>query len=330
MYENNSQSLKMKYRRLGKTGFLVSEIGFGAWGIGGVTPGPTSYGETDDLTSLSALETAIDCGINFFDTSNIYGHGHSENLLGQAFAHRREQVIIATKAGFIDFESQPDFTAGAIKKSLEGSLSRLRTSYVDLLQLHNPSAQWLKDHPTTLKALSTLLSEGKVKAIGISVKRPEDAFSLLDLFPFQSIQANFNMMDIRVITSGLLKKISATGIGLIARTPLAFGFLAKSMTGEEVFDAQDHRSRWSRTQIQTWANGANDLLACCEESQHVSPAQIAIRYCLSYQQVSTTIPGMLTPEEVKLNSAASFAGGLAHQECADIEAIHNGRSFIIE
>ena len=320
----------MRYRQLGKTGFSVSEIGFGAWGIGGATPGPTSYGETDDKVSLAALEAAVDCGINFFDTSNIYGNGHSEIMLGQAFSHRREQVIIATKAGFVDFESQPDFAADAIRKSLEKSLERLRTSYVDLLQLHNPSAQWLKDHPTTLKALSALLTEGRVKSVGISVKRPEDAFSLLDLFPFQSIQANFNMMDVRVVSSGLLKKIDETGIGLIARTPLAFGFLARHMTGEEVFDTQDHRSRWSRAQIRAWAIGASDLLACCEESQRATPAQVAIRFCLSYPQISTTIPGMLTPEEVKFNSAASVAGTLSPDACAAIEAIHKRRSFLID
>jgi aryl-alcohol dehydrogenase-like predicted oxidoreductase len=204
----------MKYRQLGKTGFSVSEIGFGAWGIGGATPGPTSYGETDDNVSLAALEAALEFGINFFDTSNIYGDGHSEKLLGQAFSHKRKQVIIATKAGFVDFKSQPDFTAVAIKKSLEQSLDRLKTNYVDLLQLHNPSAEWLRSNPSTLKVLSTFLAEGKVKAVGISVKQPEDAIPLLELFPFESIQANFNMMDIRIITSGLLKKIADTGIGL--------------------------------------------------------------------------------------------------------------------
>jgi aryl-alcohol dehydrogenase-like predicted oxidoreductase len=320
----------MKYRQLGKTGFSVSEIGFGAWGIGGATPGPTSYGETDDNVSLAALEAALEFGINFFDTSNIYGDGHSEKLLGQAFSHKRKQVIIATKAGFVDFKSQPDFTAVAIKKSLEQSLDRLKTNYVDLLQLHNPSAEWLRSNPSTLKVLSTFLAEGKVKAVGISVKQPEDAIPLLELFPFESIQANFNMMDIRIITSGLLKKIADTGIGLIARTPLAFGFLAIPMTGEEVFDSQDHRSRWSRAQIRAWANGARDLLACCEESQRATAAQVAIRFCLSYPQISTTIPGMLTPEEVKINSLASTAGVLSPYACEAIEAIHNERSFLID
>jgi aryl-alcohol dehydrogenase-like predicted oxidoreductase len=102
------------------------------------------------------------------------------------------------------------------------------------------------------------------------------------------------------------------------------------MTGEEVFDSQDHRSRWSRAQIRAWANGARDLLACCEESQRATAAQVAIRFCLSYPQISTTIPGMLTPEEVKINSLASTAGVLSPYACEAIEAIHNERSFLID
>ena len=109
----------MNYRQLGSTDLRVSEVGFGAWGIGGLTPGPTSYGKTDDMTSLAALESALALGINFFDTSNVYGYGHSERLIGQAFSHKRQQIIIATKAGFVDYESPPDFSANAILKSVD-------------------------------------------------------------------------------------------------------------------------------------------------------------------------------------------------------------------
>jgi aryl-alcohol dehydrogenase-like predicted oxidoreductase len=319
----------VNYRQLGSTDLRVSEVGFGAWGIGGLTPGPTSYGKTDDMTSLAALESALALGINFFDTSNVYGYGHSERLIGQAFAHKRQQIIIATKAGFVDYESPPDFSANAILKSVDSSLTRLNTDYIDLLQLHNPSADWLKEHPDTLLALSRLQDEGKVRYLGISVKQPSDAFELLELFSFQAVQANFNMLDIRVLESGLLQKLNDSGAGLIARTPLAFGFLAGALTGEETFSPQDHRSRWPREQTRLWALGAQELLAGCKESLESPCHEVALRFCLSYPQVSTTIAGMLTPAEVARNAAASEAGPLSRKSCEYVEATHRTRQFLL-
>jgi aryl-alcohol dehydrogenase-like predicted oxidoreductase len=319
----------VKYRQLGTSGLAVSEIGFGAWGIGGATPGATSYGVTNDKTSLAALESALVAGINFFDTSNVYGHGHSERLIGQAFSHRRNKVVIATKAGFVDYQRNPDFSANAITKSIASSLERLNTDYIDLLQLHNPSADWLKLNPETLIELSRLQGDGKIRAVGISVKRPEEAFGLLELFPFQSVQANFNMLDIRVVTSGLMEKLSDLGIGLIARTPLAFGFLAGVLTGDEIFPPEDHRSRWPREQFKLWAGGAIDLLACCKESFESPAYEVALRFCLSYPEVSTTIAGMLTPNEVASNVLATQAGSLSLQSLAQIQALHQKRHFLL-
>ena len=127
----------MNYRSLGRTGLVVSEIGFGAWGIGGRTVSQTSYGDTDDRTSLAALARAQDCGITFFDTSAAYGNGHSEELIGEALAGVRHEAVLATKAGYEAWDQPPDFSAAAIVASTERSLARLRTDYVDLLLLHN-------------------------------------------------------------------------------------------------------------------------------------------------------------------------------------------------
>jgi len=319
----------VNYRQIGLTDLRVSEIGFGAWGIGGATPGPTSYGKTDDLTSLAALESALDAGINFFDTSNVYGFGRSERLIGQAFSQKRKQIVIATKAGFLDYESPPNFSANAITMSVDSSLARLNTDYIDLLQLHNPSADWLKEHPDTLHALSRLQDEGKVRYLGISVKRPADAFALLELFQFQAVQANFNMLDLRVLQSGLLQKLNDLGIGLIARTPLAFGFLTGNLSVEEVFAPQDHRSRWPKEQILLWATGARYLLDSCSESLESPAYEVALRFCLSYPQVSTTIAGMLTSDEVAKNVLASKSGPLSFKSRKEIEAIHNTHQFLI-
>jgi len=319
----------MRYRLLGKSGLSLSEIGFGAWGIGGVTPGPTSYGHTDDLTSCAALEQALHRGINFFDTSNVYGYGHSESLIGKVFSSRRSDVVIATKAGFVDYASAPDFSVFAIRRSVDASLDRLNTDYIDLLQLHNPSAEWLREHPDTLDELARLQRDGKIRAHGISVKSPADALQLLNMFPFQAVQANFNMLDIRALECGLMEKLDAVGAGFIARTPMSFGFLSGMLTGEEEFPPEDHRSRWPRDQIRLWAAGARDLHACCTESFDTPPYQVALRFCLSYSQVSTTIAGMLTPEEVVANAKASDAGPLSSDSCARIEALHKTRKFIV-
>lgn len=318
----------MRYRPLGRTGLEISEIGFGAWGIGGVTPGATSYGHTDDQVSLAALHRAFERGINFFDTSNVYGNGHSETLIGKAFADCREQVVIATKVGFVDYQQAPDYRAASIERSLAGSLARLRSGYVDLLQLHNANADILRALPETHALLERLRREGTVKALGVSVKSPGEALPLLDLFPFEAVQANFNMMDIRALQGGVLDALGERGVAFIARTPMAFGFLTGAYDGEESFPAEDHRSRWPREQLRLWASGARDLYHRCTESAGATPATVALRYCLSYPAVTTTIPGILTPREVDLNIDAVSDGPLSPASCREVEALHARQSFV--
>ena len=318
----------MRYRPLGSSGLKISELGFGAWGIGGVTLGATSYGQTDDQVSLAALMRAFERGINFFDTSNVYGDGHSEDLIGQAFAGCRERVVIATKAGFVDYQQQPDYRAASIERSLVRSLSRLRSSYVDVLQLHNATADILRYLPETLALLRRLKQDGTVKLLGVSVKSPHEVLPLLDLFPFEAVQANFNMLDLRVIQSGVLEALAQRGVAFIARTPMAFGYLTGIFDGEEDFPADDHRSNWPREQLRLWASGARELYQCCVESESEAPAAVALRFCLSYAGVTTIIPGILTPREVDLNIKAISAGPLASSSCRAVEALHMRQSFI--
>ena len=181
---------------------------------------------------------------------------------------------------------------------------------------------------STLEELSRLKREGKVRALGASVKAPADALSLLDLFPFQAVQANFNMLDIRALECGLFEKLVAHDTGFIARTPMSFGFLAGNLTGEETFPPEDHRSRWPREQIRIWATGARDLHSCCSENSESPPYLLALRYCLSYPQVSTMIVGMLKAAEVAANVKASDAGPLSDESCVKIEALHKARTFV--
>ena len=317
----------MKDRALGRTGLSVSEIGFGAWGIGGRTVGTTSYGDTDDATSLAALRRALECGITFFDTSAAYGDGHSEELIGQAFAGQRSRVVIATKAGYESWNRPPDFSADAIAASIGRSLARLRTDYIDLLQLHNPPAEALGDRRLP-EALARLQAEGKIRAWGVSAKSPADALEALVTFGAPVVQANFNMMDVRVLDSGLLAEVERRGAGFIGRTPLCFGFLSGTIDRATVFPPGDHRLGWSRAQLDNWIDGASDLLKAVNASPGRQATQAALRFSLA-QPVSTVIPGILTAAEAEENAAASEAGPLPAEAVAAVLDINRRRQFFV-
>jgi aryl-alcohol dehydrogenase-like predicted oxidoreductase len=318
----------MKYRALGRTGLVVSEIGFGAWGIGGRTVSQTSYGDTDDRTSLAALAQARDCGITFFDTSAAYGDGHSEELIGAALHGARHEVILATKAGYESWDRPPDFSAAAIKTSIERSLCRLRTDYLDLLMLHNPPLEVLRA-PDIQGLLLGLVAGGKVRAWGASTKGPGDALEALQACEVPVIQANFNMMDIRAVTSGLLTQLSLRRVGFIARTPLCFGFLSGTLTRNTRFPPGDHRLGWSEAQLANWIDGAEDLIGAVSASPGRTAVQAALRFCLAFQEVSSTIPGILTAAEASQNAAASDLGPLPPQAVATVLEINRNRQFFV-
>jgi len=318
----------MRYRPLGKTGLQVSEIGFGAWGIGGRTVEQTSYGDTDDRTSLAALDRALERGITFFDTSAAYGNGHSEELIGRAVRGVRSRVVITTKAGYESWDQPPDFSPQAIVASTERSLRRLGTDYLDLLQLHNPPFDVLTA-PDVREALARLVTSGKIRAWGISSKGPQEALEALRACDVAVIQANFNMMDVRVLSSGLLAEVERLGIGFIARTPLCFGFLSGTIGHDSVFPAGDHRARWPRAQLANWVDGAADLMAAISTPPGEAAAQAALRFCLSFPAVSTTIPGIMRPREADQNAAASLLGPLPPQAVESILEINRNRRFFV-
>lgn len=301
----------MRNRALGRSGQTVSEIGFGAWGIGGRSAGETSYGDTDDECSRAAIKRALDCGITFFDTSPAYGDGHSEMLLGEVLASQRDQVVIATKAGLQHFTDSPDFSPAALRRSLEGSLRRLGTDRIDLLQLHNPPPDLFRRAPESYAALEDLRREGKMRAFGVSVKSPADARAFLATQEVATVQVNLNMLDTRAVESGLLDRAALAGVGIIARTPLCFGFLSGAVAAATVFPPGDHRRGWPRAQIARWVKGAAAMRAAAEAPVGQTPSQVALRFCLSFAAVATVIPGILSPEEAEQNAAASGFGALS-------------------
>lgn len=314
----------MKYRKLGKTGLSVSEIGFGCWGIGGLSKGATSYGPMDDAVSKKALRTACDLGITFFDTSNLYGYGHSETLLGDVFALCRNKILLASKVGFIEHKGPQDFSPEYLRESLEGSLKRLRTDYLDLYQLHSPDIGEVEKKPEIMLCLQSLKKEGKIRAFGISVRSPDDGLKAIQL-GFPCIQVNLNMVDQRAGENGLLTSAAEKHIGIIARTPLCFGFLTGRLHGL-TFHRRDHRSSWSKDQLQRWSR-APDLFSFINKGKKRTPAQLALKFCLNFPAVASAIPGMETAEQVTENVKTAEQEALSKTALSEIRLVYQSHVF---
>jgi aryl-alcohol dehydrogenase-like predicted oxidoreductase len=324
----NGKAFALKYRPLGRTGLRVSEIGFGAWGIGGRTTGHTSYGDTDDRVSLAALVRARERGITFFDTSSAYGDGRSEELIGKAFIADRLSVVIATKAGYESWDRAQDFSPVAVIRSAENSLRRLRTDYIDLFQLHNAPLALLRSDEVR-EALDSLQRAGKIRTWGLSAKSPADALAALAAFDVPVIQANFNMMDVRALVSGLLDEVARRRVGFIARTPLCFGFLTGTIRRDTAFPPGDHRLGWPRAQLDNWIDGAAELLAAVGTPPGRLAAQAALRFCLAFPAISVVIPGILSPREVDENVDASDWEPLPTVSVSTVLGINRRRDFFV-
>jgi len=291
----------MKYRKFGNTDLLVSEIGFGTWGIGGNNDGARAYGPTYDNESIEALEEAFNLGINFYDTANIYGFGHSEKLLGETFKNKRDKVIFASKAGLHGNPPYLDFNSHKIEESLHGSLRRLKTDYLDLLQLHNFSINEYNENIDIFNTLEKLKRRGLVRYFGISVKTPSHGIDFIHGFNFDSIQINFNLTDFRALDCNLFELYVKKNIGIIGRTPLSFGFLTGAIDNTQEFHIDDHRNRFEKQQHEKWKLGSNIYSDIFNDTINTTPAQNAIRFCLSFDEISTVIPGMLTKYHVREN-----------------------------
>jgi aryl-alcohol dehydrogenase-like predicted oxidoreductase len=320
----------MNYRPLGQTGLRVSEIGFGAWGIGGTADGAVAYGPTDDRESERALRRALDLGITFFDTAALYGNGHSESLLGAALHGARDKVVLASKAGYLDAGGRQDFSPGHLRSSLEQSLKRLRTDVLDLYQLHDPPMDLLAKADAILDTMQALKAEGKIRAVGITVKTPADGLRAVREFGAQAVQVNFSMIDQRALESGLLDLCASVGVGVIGRTPLCFGFLTGAYPPGTAFHPRDHRSTWPKEQVDRWATAYTKFEAALRLRRGETRAQAAIRYCLSYPALSAVIPGMLTAAEVEENAGASARGPLGDGERIEVERIYRQNEFFVK
>jgi aryl-alcohol dehydrogenase-like predicted oxidoreductase len=320
----------MNYKPFGDNEFEVSEIGFGAWGIGGVAQDCKSYGPTDDKVSVQALNEAYNAGVTFYDTSPIYGYGHSEDLIGKTFAKVRNKIIINTKVGYINYQGDQDFSPKYIRSSIESSLRRLRTDYVDILQLHDPPIQLLIKDDNIIIELNKLKEEGKIRVIGISTSTQEEDILAVQKFDFKSIQINFNLIDQRALFNGLFDECAKYGVGVIGRTPLCFGFLTGKYSSKDKYPTSDHRSMWSLDQIDRWANAIKLFTDKNVDQFCETPTQVALRYCLSYPSIiSTTVPGMLTEDHVLENTITSKLGPLPDHIIEEFKQIYRDNEFFI-
>jgi len=322
----------MNLRMLGNTGLTVSEIGFGTWGIGGSAEGDVAYGPTNDGDSIQALRRAFDLGVNFFDTSDLYGFGHSERLLADAFQGLRQKVIIASKVGFAKQNGSlgQDFSPQHIRSSLEQSLRRLRSDYIDLYQLHSPAIADLQQEPGILDLLYSFQKEGKIRAVGVSARSPEEALLAARDLKVRCVQVNFNLIDQRVVENGFMTYCEREGVGFIGRTPLCFGFLGGGYSSQTKFDSLDHRSKWPAGQLDVWANAPQAFSSVLGKYSGQTPSQLALRYCLSYPGISTVIPGMLTAGHVNENTLASSLGPFTAEERSELEEIYKKHTFFLK
>ena len=301
----------MRRQPLGRTGLAVSEIGFGAWAIGGNAHG-NSYGATSDSTSIDAVQRAVELGVNFFDTADVYGWGHSEEVLGLALKGRREDVLLATKVGGDFYHSgvRMNFDPGYLAFALDRSLQRLQTDHVDLYQLHNPPAELMGD-PASYEVLDALKGEHKIDHYGVSVHEPVEALLCLEAGKPEVLQIPFSLFRQEWIDE-VFSEARRAGVGIIAREPLGNGFLTGTIRPGATFPAGDVRHQWPPSMIAGRAMAAEHLSFLAQSNRTM--AQAALRFVLAFPEVSVAIPGAKTIDQVEENVAAAEVPSLTEAE----------------
>jgi aryl-alcohol dehydrogenase-like predicted oxidoreductase len=315
----------MQYRALGRTGFEVSSISFGAWAIGG------TWGRVDDAESLRTLHRALDLGVNFFDTADVYGDGHSERLLARLRRERRDPFWVATKIGR---RSNPhtaqSYTRENLTAYVERCLKNLDVSALDLLQIHCPPTDVFY-MPEVFGVLDDLVRVGKVRNYGASVERVEEGLKALEYPRLQSLQIVFNILRQRPIEN-LFPRALEHQVGILARLPLSSGMLTGKLTRATQFQADDHRS-FNRegaafSKGETFSGFDYDKgLAVVERLRKLAPAgmtlpELALRFIASFPAVTCSIPGARRPEQVEQNVKAGEKGALEPELVQALAAIY--------
>jgi len=308
----------MKTRQLGPTGYKVSEIGFGAWGIGG-----EMWRGVDDSEGRKALREAVDQGITFFDTALAYGNGHSERVIGETLKDdiRAARVTVATKIpplnrqwpGRADYRLGDVFPAHYIRSSTENSLKNLRMEALHVQQLHVWNDVWLKDPdwPASFEQITRLKEEGKVLHWGISINdhAPETALRVLSDPIFETAQVIYNIYD-RSPEKALFHLAQTKPLGIIGRVPFDEGALTGQIKADTEFPPGDWRAEYFAGDRKAEAERRGKALAGVLDDQVQTLPELALRFCLSAPEVSTVIPGMRRPAHVRQNAMAAGKGAL--------------------
>ena len=318
----------MHYRTLGRTGWNVSDISFGAWAIG------SAWGNVSDDESLAALHKSVDCGVNFIDTADVYGMGRSERLVARLKRERKEEIVVATKAGRrLDPHTADGYNERNLTAFIEDSLRNLATDCLDLVQLHCPPTD-VYYRPELFGALDRLVEAGKIRYYGVSVERVEEALKAIEYPNVQTVQIIFNCFRLRPAEL-FFEQARKKRVGILARVPLASGLLTGKMTRDSQFAADDHRNfnrhgeafdvgeTFSGVDYETALAAVEEIRAILPEG--MSMAQFALRWILMFDAVSCAIPGGKRPSQVAENCAASELPPLPEAVMAKVRRIYDER-----
>lgn len=315
----------MEYRELGRTGFKVSAISFGAWAIGG------TWGDVDDRESLAALNRALDRGVNFFDTADVYGDGRSERLLADLQSQRKEKFFIATKAGRrLNPHTAEGYNRKNITAFVERSLANLAVDAIDLLQLHCPPTP-VYYMPEAFGVLDDLVAAGKIRHYGVSVEKVEEALKAIEYPGVKTVQIIYNIFRQRP-QDLFFAEATKKKIGVLARLPLSSGMLAGKMTRQSQFAPDDHRAfnrdgaAFDRGETFSGLDYETGLEAV-EALRSLTPpgmtmGQMALRWILMHPAVSCAIPGAKRPSQVEENCGAADLSPLDPHAMDAIERIY--------
>ena len=318
----------MQFRELGRTGWNVSTVSFGAWAIGG------SWGSVDDKDSLAALHRSIDLGVNFIDTADVYGDGRSERLVAQLRKERKETIYVATKAGRrLDPHVAAGYSRANLTAFVERSLKNLNTEAIDLLQLHCPPTEVFY-MPETFGVLDDLVRAGKLRYYGVSVEKVEEALKAIEYPNVQTVQIIFNIF--RQRPAGLFfAEAIRRRVGVLARVPLASGLLTGKLTVQSDFEADDHRAfnrhgeafdrgeTFSGVDYQTGLAAVDELRALVPTGW--SMPQFALRWILMFEAVTCTIPGAKNPTQAEDNVRSADLPALNAEVMGKIQVIYDAR-----
>jgi len=315
----------MEYRTLGSTGWQVSAVSFGAWAIGG------SWGDVDDSESLQALDRAVDLGVNFFDTADVYGDGRSEQLLAE-LDRQHDDIRVATKAGRrLDPHTADGYTPENLTAFVERSLENLDRDALDLVQLHCPPTE-VYYRPAVFEALDDLKARGRIRHYGVSVEKVEEGLKAIEYPGVETVQIIFNMFRQRPVRL-FFQEARRRNVGVLARVPLASGLLTGKYDADATFPENDHRNfnregeafdrgeTFAGVDLDRGVRAVEELRKICPEG--VTMAQFALRWILMHDAVSCTIPGAKRPEQAEENARAADLPPLSDETMTAVETIYN-------